>query len=351
MSDTIATSPATHSDPARGGGGGRAGATLAKLAETHGLGGLLIVMILVFGLVAPTSNLFFTGPNVQNILANQSVTGLIALAMVITLVAGYFDISIAAIAGLSSVAMASLMATFEIPLVPAIIISIALALVGGAVNATLITALDLDPFIVTLGTYVLITGLLVAYTDGQVIQGVPAELGNWGAGRWLGIARPFWLLLVVAVIVWYVLSQTPYGRKLAAIGSNREAAGLAGIRVRKHVFIAYMLGALVAGFAGVLLTLRAGSADAASAPSFLFPALAAVFLGQTTIKPGYPNPFGAMIGVFFVAVAVNGFTLLGVQTWISQVFNGGVLVAAVVSSSLIRRARDRNAKKTFRGRH
>ncbi|TAP39147.1 ABC transporter permease [Arthrobacter sp. S39] len=316
-----------------------------NFAEKYGLGGLLVLMILVFGLFAPTSRLFFSPPNIQNILANQSVTGLIALAMVITLVAGYFDISVAAIAGISSVTMASLLATDQVPIGIAMLVAVLLALVAGIVNATLITTLDLDPFIVTLGTYVLINGILLAYTGGRVVQGVPASIGNWGAGQWLGIARPFWLLVLAAAIVWYLLNQTPFGRKLAAIGSNRSAAGLAGIGVKRHVFIAYMLGALVAGVAGVLLTVRSGSADAASAPSFLFPALAAVFLGQTTTKSGYPNVVGAMIGVFFVAIAVNGFTLLGAQNWITQVFNGGVLVLAVAFSKVMVRVRDRNAKK------
>lgn len=314
-------------------------------AERYGLAGLLVVMILIFGLFAPTSTLFFSGPNIQNILANQSVTGLIALAMIITLVAGYFDISVAAIAGISSVTMASLLATNQVPLVVAILISVLFAVVAGAINAALITSLDLDPFIVTLGTYVLINGILLAYTGGRVIQGVPPEIGEWGAGQWLGIARPFWLLVIAAALVWYLLNQTPFGRRLAAIGSNRNAAGLAGIGVKRHIFIAYVLGGLVAGFAGVLLTVRSGSADAASAPSFLFPALAAVFLGQTTIKPGYPNVIGTMIGVFFVAVAVNGFTLLGAQNWITQVFNGGVLVLAVVFSKVMVRMRDRAAAK------
>ncbi|MBU8865644.1 ABC transporter permease [Paenarthrobacter aromaticivorans] len=323
----------------------RARRSPVNLAERYGLGGLLVLMILVFGLVAPTSRLFFSAPNIQNILANQSVAGLIALAMVITLVAGYFDISVAAIAGISSVTMASLLASNQVPLWMAILVSVFFALVAGVINAALITALDLDPFIVTLGTYVLINGILLAFTGGRVVQGVAAEIGTWGAGQWLGIARPFWLLLLAAAIVWYLLNQTPFGRRLAAIGSNRSAAGLAGIGVKRHVFIAYMLGALVAGFAGVLLTVRSGSADAASAPSFLFPALAAVFLGQTTIKPGYPNVVGTMIGVFFVAIAVNGFTLLGAQNWITQVFNGGVLVLAVVFSKVMVRVRDRNAKK------
>lgn len=318
---------------------------LIPFAERFGLSALLVALLLFFGLLAPSSALFFSDANVHNIMANQSVTGLIALATVITLVAGYFDISLAAIAGVSSVATAALVVQFQVPFAWAALAALVVAALVGVINAVLVTTFDLDPFIVTLGMYVLLNGLVLAYTQGSIISGLPPEVGAWGAARWFGIARPFCLLIVAAVIIWYMLAQTPYGRKLAAIGSNRTAAELAGLRVKRHVFIAYVLGAAVAGIAGILLTVRSGSADAVTGSSFIFPALAAVFLGQTTIKPGYPNVWGTIIGVFLVAVAVNGLTLLGTENWISQVFNGAALVLAVAFSTLMARVRDRAASK------
>jgi ribose transport system permease protein len=320
---------------------------LSSLLERSGIPILLVLTIIYFGFVASTSKLFLSPANIQNILANQSVAGLIALGMVIPLISGYFDISIPAIAGLANVTMAGLIVRQGLPVVWAIVAAMVIALIAGAINGWLITGLRLDPFITTLGTYVLINGLLQAYTQGQVITSAALSgLGEWGSGKWLGVARPFWLLMVVAVITWYLLMQTPFGRKLAAIGSNEVAAGLAGIRVKRDVFISYVLGSLLAGIAGVVLTMRSSGADATTASAFLFPALAAVFLGQTCINPGHSNVWGTMFGVFFVATAVNGLILAGAENWITQVFNGAALVVSVMLSTIIKRVRERGARNT-----
>ena len=132
--------------------------------------------------------------------------------------------------------------------------------------------------------------------------------------------------MIVAVLAWYLLTQTPFGRKLTAIGSNETAARLAGFRVDRMVFITFLLSGLLGAFAGILLTAQNLGADSTTAPSYLFAALAAVFLGQTAIRPGQYNVWGTMFGVFLVAVAVDGFTLLGAQAWVTPVFDGGALL-------------------------
>jgi ribose transport system permease protein len=148
-----------------------------------------------------------------------------------------------------------------------------------------------------------------------------------------------WWLLVLAIAVWYMLMHTKFGVELEAIGSNERAAKLVGIRVQRSIFLTFILSSLLAGVAGVLLTIRNGNGDPAAGPSFLFGALAAVFLGATTIRPGRYNVWGAMIGVFVVAIAVNGFTLLGAAAWLTPVFNGLALVGAVTVSTLMGRRR------------
>lgn len=298
----------------------------------------------MFLLLPATSGQFGTGANIQVILANQSVTGLIALGMVVPMVAGYFDVSAAAIAGVSNVMMGALVVTHHLPIVVGIIASVAAGCVAGAFNGVLIGILRLNPFITTLGTYIVVSGLLDLYTQGKEISGVPPSLGAWTLDKWLGIETPFWLLLLVAILVWYMHRQTPFGRKLTAIGSNERAARLTGIRVDRSIFLAYVLSGLLAGIGGVLLTAQSGNADSTTAISYLFPALAAVFLGQTAITPGRYNVWGAMFGLFLVAVAVDGFTLMGAASWITQVFNGAALLLAVTVSMQMTRARERRAK-------
>lgn len=319
----------------------------ANVLERSGIPLLLLLTVTYFAVFADNAELFRSSANIQNIVANQSVTGLIALGMVVPLVAGYFDVSIPAVAGLANVTSAALIATHGVPIFWGVVAAIAVALIAGAVNGLLVTTLRLDPFITTLGTYVLINGILLAYTKSRVISaGMPASIGEWGSGKWIGVARPFWVLIAVALAVWYVLTQTPFGRKLAAIGSNETAAALAGIRVKRDVFLGYLFGSFLAGLAGVVLTVRTSGADGTTASSFLFAALAAVFLGQTAVNPGYSNVWGTIFGVFFVATAVNGLVLKGADAWVTQVFNGGALVLSVTLSTVMARVRERNARNT-----
>jgi ribose transport system permease protein len=228
-----------------------------------------------------------------------------------------------------------------------LVAAIVVGVLAGCVNAFLVAGLKLNGFIATLGTYTLLGGFLQYYTEGTTILGVPQEFGNWGSLKFLGLPRPFWLLIVVAVVIWYVMMHTPFGRKLEAIGSNEGAARLVGISVDRLVGLSFIGSALVASIAGALLTSRQGGADPTSGPAYLFPALAAVFLGATAIRPGRYNVWGSIFGIFLIAVAINGFTFLGAASWVSSVFNGGALVAAVAVSTLMGRARENRARKVL----
>jgi ribose transport system permease protein len=318
---------------------------LGRAAERSGVPLFLVALVLLFIFDPTTSENFRSAGNLENIFANQSVTGLIALASVIPMVAGYIDLSVAGIAGLANVVAAAIIGTYHQSVLVGLVAGVAIAALVGAINGVLIAMLRLNPFICTLGVYIFIGGILELYTKGQTISnGLPVSMSGWDSAKWLGVAQPFWLLLVVAVVAWYVLTQTPFGRKLAAIGSNEPAARLAGFRVDRAVFVTFLLSGLLGGVAGDLLTAQTLGADATTGASYLFPALAAVFLGQTAIRPGQFNVWGTIFGVFLVAVAVDGFTLLGAQAWVDQVFNGGALVVSVAFSTLMARARDRRAR-------
>lgn len=325
--------------------------SITTVLEHAGLPLFLGLLVLFFAVNESSSIAFRSTANVNNIFANQSVTGLIALAMVVPLVCGYFDLSVAAIAGLTNVTAAAVIGTHGQPIFVGIVAAFAVGTAAGLVNAFLVAGLRLNGFIATLGTYTLIGGLLQWYTDGQTItNGIPRSLSDWGTQAFIGIPVPFWLLMGVSVVTWYVLMQTPFGRRLEAIGSNESAARLVGIRVDRAVALTFVISALLATVAGVLLTIRSGGANPTSGTAYLFPALAAVFLGATAIRPGRYNVWGTIFGVFLVAVAVNGFTFMGADAWVTPVFNGSALVLAVAVSTLMGRARDNNAKRRLRDR-
>lgn len=309
--------------------------------ERGGLPLLGVLLFIFFAVNATSSEVFTSDANIKNILGNQAVTALVALAMVIPLVAGHFDLSVAAVTGVANVAMASMVGTHQWPILMAILAVLAIGALIGFFTGFLIAKLGLSSFVVTLGMFTLLGGLAQLYTEGRFIsEGIPASFGKWGAETWLGVPRPFVLLIAVALGAWYLLSNTPFGRYLESIGSNERAARLVGINVSRTVWISFVISGLLAAVAGILQTSRAGSGSAETAAAFLFPAFTAVFLGATTIRPGRYNIWGTVVGVYFVAISVSGFTLLGAETWVQPVFNGAALIIAVALTTFIKRARE-----------
>jgi ribose transport system permease protein len=326
----------------------RTGVGLGAVAERYALLGLLIAVVLFFALHPTTSPFFLTGINIQNVLSNLAVTGILAVGMVVPLVAGYFDLSVSAVAAASNVLVASLLCTVGAPIWVGLLAGVVLGPVIGAAVGYLAAVLRLNALIATLAVYTLMGGALLAYTRGATISAnFPQSLGEWGAGQWFGLPRPFWLFVVVVLAGWYLLELTPFGRRLAAIGSSEPAARLAGINLRRLVLLAFVISGFLGALAGTLMTVRAGSGDATTGTSYLFPALTAVFLGQTAIKPGRVNIWGTAIAVLLAAVIVNGLSLFGAQSWVEQAFNGGALLASLVVATLGVRARDRRASKAI----
>ncbi len=312
------------------------------LLERGGLPLLGVLLFAFFALNSTSGSVFVGNANIKNILGDQAVTGLVALAMVIPLTSGYFDFTVAGTTGVVNVAMASIIGPHGWPVVPAMLFCLLIGAFIGVMTGFLVAKLKLNAFVVTLGGYTLLGGLAQLYTKGKFIsEGMPTSFTSWGSQTWLGVPKPFYLLIVVALIAWYLLSNTPFGRHMESIGSNERAAQLVGIDTTRTIWISFVLSGLLAAVAGILQTSRAGSGSAETAAAFLFPAFTAVFLGATTIRPGRYNVWGTVIGVYFVAISVSGFTLLGAETWVQSVFNGGALIVAVAFTTFAKRARER----------
>ncbi|MCO5066744.1 MAG: ABC transporter permease [Rhizobiaceae bacterium] len=322
---------------------GAHGKTLRWL-EQFGLPLLLVLLIILFSANDISGPAFRSAANIRNLLGNQSVTALVALAMVVPLVAGYFDLSVSAVAGLANIIVATAMSAFDLPIWAALLAGLAAGGIVGFLNGCLVAKVRLNGFVVTLGTYSVLLGAITWYTGGRLItKGIPSSFGQWSSMSTFGVPRPFIILIVITLIVWYVLTQLPFGRKLEAIGSNESAARLVGISTTRSIWISFMISGLLAGAAGALQTSRGGAGDPTVGSAFMFPALTAVFLGATMIKPGKYNVWGTVIGIFFVATSVSGLTLLGADVWVQPVFNGTSLIVAVALSTLIARGREAGA--------
>lgn len=313
------------------------------LVQRYGLI-LVFAAVFVFFAVNPqTGDTFLSLASLNAVLADQAVVGLVALAMVLPLIGHYFDLSVAATVGAVNLMVSATIANYSWP-VPASLLAGALTgTVIGLVVGYLVAKLRLNAFITTFGVYVLLVGLSEWYTGGSQITNLPPSIGSWGSGLWLGVPLPFWLLLVVSAVLWFVLAHTPYGRYLESIGSNEPAAKLVGINTDRYILLSFVGSGLISGIAGALLTSRLGGGNATSGASFLFPAFAAIFLGATVIRPGKYNVWGTVIAVYFVGFTVSGIILLGADSWVYHVFNGGALVVAVALSTFSGRAHTRRS--------
>ncbi|MGB3911133.1 MAG: ABC transporter permease [Pseudolysinimonas sp.] len=312
---------------------------VAEWGERLGLPILLAVIVVFFSVFPASSRAFFSVANLTVVLANQSVIMLVAIALMFPLIAGHFDFSVGAMTVLAAVVCAGANVRLGLPLAVSILLAIAVGLLIGLVNGILVARFGLNSFVSTLGAATLIGGLVQWYTGGQAIIGIDAVLLQFGSRQWFGVPRVLFVVVIVAVVAWYVLGHTPFGRALYAIGSNARSADLVGLPRTRYTVLAFATSGLLAGIAGVALTARTGGANPDTGTYLIFPALAAVFLGATAIIPGRFNVLGTVIGVLFVAVSVSGLTLAGAQNWVDAVFNGAALIIAVFVSSILRKRR------------
>jgi ribose transport system permease protein len=309
--------------------------------ERYALPGLLILVLLFFSLWSKTGHLFFSAADFQEVGFDYVYIGMLALASLLPLVCGEFDFSVGSNAGFTQIVVATAMARFHVPLPFAIMLAIAAGAFIGLGNGNTVARVGVNSLIVTLGTAGVLLGVVEWYTGSQSINnGISGSLINFGSENFIGIPDTVWLLFGVALVVYYVIQHTPYGRYLTSIGSNPRAARLVGLRVDRLKLSAFVLAGALAGLAGVLLVAKNGSAtpEAGNVQDTL-QALAAAYLGATSIRPGRFNVIGTMLAVYFIAFSVSGLAIAGVQSWISQVFSGAALFIAVVVSTIIGRRR------------
>lgn len=303
-----------------------------------GLPVILGLEIVFFSILKP--DLFFTVSTLNTILINQSVAGIAALAALVPLVIGEFDLSVGATLGLGAILSVGLTAYTGMPWWLGLLVSLAAAAGVGLVNGLLITRVGVNSFVTTLGIQTTVTGAVLWFTGGNVIYtGVPPELVAIGSGNVFGVPIPVIIMIVIALVMYYVLDQTPAGRYFYALGGSKEASRLSGLNVRTLTVLAFVVAGLLAGVAGIVLSAKLGSGNPTVGASFLLPAFAAVFLGATAFRPGTFNVLGTVFAVFVIATGIYGLNLLGVPFFVEPIFTGLVLVAAVAATRYLRKER------------
>ena len=288
---------------------------------------VLGLFIIVYSVWLPAT--FPTTTTAQNVAANQAITGVAALGLVCALAVGAFDLSSASMLGLSSTIAAALMVRAGLPPSLTIAIVLGIGLAVGLVNGLLVVRFRIPSVVATLGMSSVLAAFDLAITDGQFITPLPESFTRLMAGSLLGIPISFVVLIVVAILAWYVLEHTPLGRRMIATGAGMDAARLAGTNTGQAVVVGLVISSVLGSLAGLMLVSTIGSAAPNSGPAYLLPLFAAVYLGSTQIKPGRFNIWGTIVALFVLATGVKGLQLAGGQLWVASLFNGLALILAV----------------------
>jgi ribose transport system permease protein len=317
---------------------GRRGGGFGRYAEPLALPVVWVAIIVLFGVLKPAS--FLTVGNFSAMFSSQTSLLVIALALILPLTAGDYDLSVASIAGLSAMVIAVLNVNVGVPIGWAVLAALAVSLVVGVVNAVLSVAVGVDTLIVTLGMGTLLAGIVSWIGNSTTVSGISTDLVRFIVrASFLGIPVEFWYGVVLCLILFYVMEFTPIGRRLLIVGRGREVARLSGIRVKLMRGGALVASAGLGGVGGVLLAGTTGAADPTSAPLLLLPAFAAAFLGATTILPGRFSAWGCLLAVLFLVTGITGLQQLGAQTFVQDLFYGAALIVAVVLSHAVRARR------------
>jgi ribose transport system permease protein len=307
----------------------------------------LIAIVVFFAIQLPGT--FLTAANFLNISQQVSMLSVAAFSMTIVMVMTDFDLSIGSMASLAGI-VAAVVFIHDGPVWAGVAAALGVGVLGGLMNGVLVAYVGILPFVATLGTLTMFSGTAFLISDGKSIFGrdIPASFGAFArTGLPLdaiglpGLVLPSLTLvaLIVLLVVWILLEQTSFGRRLYAIGGNPQAAWLAGLDVRILRLSAFALTGLGAALAGLMYASRVASANPTQGAGLMLDAIAAVFLGMTMGRQGEPHVFATLVGVLILGILDNGLTQMQVDSYIREILIGAMIVAAVAISTLGRRAR------------
>ncbi|MCR1786132.1 ABC transporter permease [Nocardioides carbamazepini] len=310
---------------------------------------LFLVILIGASLLRPET--FATYTNITAVLSIQALVLIIALAGMLEMLTGEFDLSLANNTALVAALTIGLQVKQDLSWPLAIGLALLASIAVGALNAFLVVVMKVSSFVATLGTYTLLSGVWIWYLGNQAIvpeEPLPTGFTNLGRHTILGLTVPFWVAIGLAIVIFAVLKWLPLGRRIHAVGANRRAAELAGVRPRHIVAGTLVVAALIAGIAGVLLAAQYGGASPGAGSALIFPAFAGVFLGATTIDPGRFNVLGTVLAVYTLAFMVAGLQQLGgiwSEAWVTPTFNGLTVIVAVSLSAWAFSFREKRAGK------
>ncbi len=294
--------------------------------KTEGTLALLLLVLAIFLTIFTRG--FLTGTNLSNLVRQTAINGVVALGMTLVIIAGGIDLSVGSVVGFAGILVALLMKS-GVPVIWAVLASIIVSFVIGAINGFMVFDGRIPPFIATLGSMAIIRGAIMLISGARMIAGLPRSFLDFAQASVLGFPSLFlvWLLLILFSI--FLTRRTPFGRNVYTIGSNIEVARLSGINIRLTTYMIYGMSGLMAGIAGILMTSRLANGIPTGGQGYEMDAIASCVIGGASLSGAEGTILGTVMGAFIIATLRNGGNLLGIDPFILQIVNGVIIVAAV----------------------
>ncbi len=296
--------------------------------------GIVVPALLLFVFFSLFSDSFLTQYNMFNISRNLSFYIFIALGQAVVIAIGGMNLSVGAIGGLSTIAVGHILVNMGLPGSVAITVGLLTGITAGFLNGIIITKLKLNPFIVTLSTSFLFTGLVYGISKGYPYTDIPKSFTYVGRKSFLGFPIVFWMLIIILFALYYLYRHTVLGRRLLATGGNENAARLSGINTDRMIILANVLSGFFASMTGVLYVSRMGSAQPATGQNWMVTSFAVAIIGGTSLDGGIISSIGLFAGGVIMVLIKNGLILMEANVYFEQAFLGMIILFTVSLDSI-----------------
>ena len=297
---------------------------------------LAVILLVSLVVLATQTDRFLTTGNLLNQGRLMAEVGLVALPMTFIIITGGIDLSVGSIMGLCAIVLGVVWQNLGLPLELAIVVTLAVGALAGAINGWFITRIGVPPLIMTLATLALYRGLAEGISQARSVRGYPEWFFQLGQGEFLGVPTQLWILVVAILVAAVVLARTTFGRGLYAIGHNELAARFSGIPVDRYKLAIYTLSGLMAGLAGYIFVSRVSTTRSDMGTGLELDVIAAVVLGGTSIFGGTGTILGTVLGVILIQLLKNGLALTGVKGDATIVVIGSVLILSILITNWLR---------------
>jgi ribose/xylose/arabinose/galactoside ABC-type transport system permease subunit len=287
----------------------------------------ILLEVIVFTTLAPQ---FLSFENLINVALSIAVIGILAVGMTFVILTSGIDLSIGSIVALAGVAAAIITRETELASL-GFAAALAIGLASGAFNGAAIAHFRVPPFVVTLAVLTIARGLAFIFSEGRSIGSLPESFGQLGKSVFLGVPFSVWLMISTFALGWFLLQRTTFGRYVYAIGGNREAARLSGVKTKAVEFRVYLLNGFFVGLAAIALASRLGAGVPNSGLQYELDVIAAVVVGGTSLSGGRGSVVSTFFGAVFIAVLNNGLNLVGIDTYVQKIILGIVILLAVLA--------------------